>query len=68
VPRQRELAVPAAGRRVNRVGERGLEWVGVSRRTAERWLGRGLDPIDFLDVRSTGTRDGWPDNWRVILA
>lgn len=45
-----------------------LEWLGVDRPTMECWLGRRLEPGDFMDVRSTGTRDDWPDAWRVIVA
>lgn len=45
-----------------------LEWLGIERKIAERWLGRGLDAADFLDVRSTGARDQWPESWRVIVA
>ena len=45
-----------------------LEWLGLARRTAERWLGRRFDATDFMDVRTTGTREEWPDSWRVIIA
>jgi hypothetical protein len=45
-----------------------LEWLGLDRETVERWLGRRLEVTDFMDVRSTGTRDAWPDTWRVIIA
>lgn len=45
-----------------------LEWLGVDRALAERWLGRRLGVEDFLDVRATGNREGWPDSWRVIIA
>jgi len=44
-----------------------LEWLGLPRRAAEIWLKRRLEATDFLDVRSTNARDGWPDNWRVIV-
>lgn len=49
-------------------GSAWVEWLGLRREVAERWLGRRLEPADFLDVRSTGARDGWPDAWRVTLA
>ena len=45
-----------------------LEWLGLDRRIAERWLGRRLESADFLDVRTTNTRDEWPESWRVIIA
>ena len=45
-----------------------LEWLGLDQAIAERWLGRRFELADFLDVRSTGTRDGWPESWRVIIA
>ena len=44
-----------------------LEWLGLDRRTAERWLGKRLDASDFLDVRQTGSREEWPESWRVIV-
>jgi hypothetical protein len=44
-----------------------LEWLGLEQAVAERWLGKRLDASDFLDVRQTGTREGWPDSWRVIV-
>ena len=44
-----------------------LEWYGLERATAERWLARAFEPVDFLDVRATGTRDEWPTNWRVVV-
>jgi hypothetical protein len=45
-----------------------IEWLGLERRTVERWLGRRLEAIDFMDVRTTGTREDWPESWRVIIA
>lgn len=45
-----------------------LEWLGLRQEVVERWLGRRLELADFLDVRSTGSRDVWPDAWRVLLA
>jgi hypothetical protein len=45
-----------------------LEWLGLDEGTVERWLGKRLERADFLDVRSTGHHDGWPETWRVILA
>jgi len=49
--------------------ERGayVEWLNLGRETVERWMGRELSPEDFIDVRTTGCRDGWPDSWRVIV-
>jgi len=44
-----------------------LEWLGLPQALAETWLGRPLDPTDFIDVRSTGARDGFPESWRVIV-
>ncbi len=44
-----------------------LEWLDLPRGVAEVWLKRKLEATDFLDVRSTSARDGWPDNWRVII-
>ncbi len=44
-----------------------LEWLNLDRGTIERWLGRELSPEDFIDVRTTGCRDGWPTSWRVIV-
>lgn len=45
-----------------------LEWLGVGRSQAERWLGRRFEAADFMDVRSSGERDEWPESWRVIVA
>ncbi|MEQ1504856.1 MAG: hypothetical protein ABMB14_21655 [Myxococcota bacterium] len=45
-----------------------LEWLGVDRKLAERWIGRKLEAVDFLDVRSTGAREEWPESWRVIVS
>ncbi len=45
-----------------------LEWLAVPQATVERWLRRRLEASDFMDVRSTGARDAWPDTWRVIIA
>lgn len=45
-----------------------LEWLGVDRPLAERWLGRRFAATDFLDVRTSGGRDEWPESWRVIVA
>ncbi len=49
--------------------ERGayVEWLNLERETVERWIGRELSPEDFIDVRTTGCRDGWPESWRVIV-
>ena len=44
-----------------------LEWLGLDRRVVERWLDKRLDASDFLDVRQTGSREDWPDSWRVIV-
>ena len=44
-----------------------LEWYGLDRTVAERWLGGTLRPEDFVDVRASGNRDTWPDAWRVIV-
>ncbi|MFT5456678.1 MAG: hypothetical protein ACI9K2_003165 [Myxococcota bacterium] len=45
-----------------------LEWLGVGQDVAERWIGRRFEPLDFVDVRTSGARDAFPDAWRVILA
>lgn len=45
-----------------------VEWLALPREVAERWLKRPLEAADFLDVRTTTARDGWPDSWRVIVA
>jgi len=45
-----------------------IEWYGLPEAVAEAWLGRELDATDFIDVRSTGARDGFPSSWRVIVA
>ena len=44
-----------------------LEWLEMPRSAAETWLKRKLETTDFLDVRSTSAREGWPENWRVII-
>ena len=44
-----------------------VEWLSLERATIERWVGRELTPEDFIDVRTTGCRDGWPESWRVIV-
>lgn len=44
-----------------------LEWFNLPQGVAERWMKRKLEPADFIDVRSTGTRDGWAESWRVIV-
>lgn len=44
-----------------------LEWLGLSQSQAEVWLKRRLDLVDFLDVRSTTARNGWPSDWRVLV-
>jgi hypothetical protein len=44
-----------------------LEWFNLNQAVAERWLQRGLETADFIDVRSNGNRDGWPSSWRVIV-
>lgn len=46
------------------VGSGYLEWFGVQRPVAERWLGQLLGRDDFVDVRADGARE-WPDAWRV---
>ena len=45
-----------------------LEWFEVDRAVAERWIGRRLEPADFVDVRNQGGREQWPSTWRVLLA
>jgi hypothetical protein len=45
-----------------------IEWLGLDQPTVERWLGRPLERADFLDVRSAGHHEGWPEAWRVIVA
>ena len=50
-----------------REGSAYLEWLNLDRAVVERWLGRALCPEDFIDVRTTGCRDGWPTSWRVIV-
>ena len=45
-----------------------IEWLALPQPVIERWLGRVFEPADFIDVRTTGSRDGWPDSWRVIVA
>jgi len=49
------------------VGSGYLEWFDLERPIAERWLGQPLDDADFMDVRSLGSRDGWPTSWRMII-
>jgi len=44
-----------------------LEWLNMPHAVAERWLGRQLEAADFLDVRTTSAREGWPESWRVIV-
>jgi hypothetical protein len=44
-----------------------LEWLGLPRAVAERWLGRGLEPSDLVDVRTGAARADWPADWRVHL-
>mgnify|MGYP001359797592 CR=1 FL=1 len=44
-----------------------LEWFGLDRKIAERWLSDNLTEADFLDVRSKDSRDDWPSAWRVIV-
>ena len=44
-----------------------LEWFALPQSVAERWIGRPLEMADFLDVRSSSTRNDWPETWRVIV-
>lgn len=43
-----------------------LEWFDLERAVVERWIGRTLEPTDFLDVRTTASRD-WPSRWRISV-
>ena len=45
-----------------------VEWNGVDQRTAERWVGRPFEREDFLDVRSAGGLDAFPETWRVVVS
>lgn len=49
------------------VGTGYLEWLELDREVAERWLGAPLEAADFMDVRSMGSREGWPRAWRMII-
>lgn len=44
-----------------------VEWLSLPREVVERWLQRPLEGPDFLDVRTTTSRDEWPVSWRVIV-
>ncbi len=44
-----------------------LEWLGVPRNVAERWLLRDIEASDLVDVRTGTTRQDWPSDWRVHL-
>jgi hypothetical protein len=44
-----------------------VEWFELDLEVVERWLQAILDATDFADVRSTGSRDGWPRSWRMIV-
>jgi len=44
-----------------------VEWLALPREVAEVWLARSLDATDFIDVRSTGARDGFPESWRFLI-
>jgi hypothetical protein len=44
-----------------------LEWFALPQSQVETWLGRSLDATDFIDVRETGSREDWPESWRVIV-
>lgn len=44
-----------------------IEWLGLPEEIVARWIGRPLELTDYLDVRTTASRDGWPDGWRVIV-
>ncbi|MBT3223269.1 MAG: hypothetical protein HN348_29705 [Proteobacteria bacterium] len=44
-----------------------LEWFNLPRSLVERWLKRRLEAHDFIDVRATGAREEWPENWRVLI-
>ncbi|MBX2799141.1 MAG: hypothetical protein KTR31_15815 [Myxococcales bacterium] len=44
-----------------------LEWLALDEEVVRRWLGKPLGPDDYVDVRATGARDGWPRSWRVIM-
>ena len=43
-----------------------LEWFGLDREVAERWVGRSFEATDFLDVRTTASCE-WPPQWRVSI-
>ena len=45
-----------------------LEWQKVDQESAERWVGRAFERDDFLDVRASGSRERFPETWRVIIA
>jgi hypothetical protein len=45
-----------------------LEWLGLPETTATTWLKDPLEPADFVDVRSTDIREGWPEAWRARVA
>ena len=49
------------------IGTGYLEWFSLDRRVAERWLDMALAPEDYIDVRSSGSKEGWPPTWRVII-
>ena len=53
---------------VHHDGSSYLEWAGIEPGTAARWVGRSFTADDFLDVRSAGRREAFPDTWRVIIA
>jgi hypothetical protein len=44
-----------------------LEWYGLEKDVAERWVKRPFEATDFIDVRASGGRDGWPTSWRVLV-
>lgn len=44
-----------------------VEWLGIDQAQMEQWLGKPFELADFLDVRTTTARDGWPRSWRAIV-
>ena len=45
-----------------------IEWLNLPLSVPKNWLGKSFSDADFLDMRSDGARDGWPESWRAIVS
>ena len=48
-------------------GQGYVEWLEMGRERAEHWLGGAFAAEDFVDVRHSENRKGFPTSWRVII-